>query len=210
LPLARRCARPREAQAFDLLRYLVEHADRLVTQDPRSSRPCGRHLRQPGVVKKYVLEVRKALGDRPGARHSSRRFRGAGTGSSRRYGTAPFPDRPARPGRARGSWSGAPHRERAWSAVLTRRSRASRQVIFVTGEAGVGKTTSRRSSTSTSPAARRCGSRGDSAWRVSAGRKRTIRSSSTRPADARTGQGPRRPDPGRARADVAGPVSLRS
>src|SRR2546427_11141702 len=51
-------------KAFDVLRYLVQHADRLVTQEEILEALWPDTHVNPEVVKKYVLEVRKALGDR--------------------------------------------------------------------------------------------------------------------------------------------------
>ena len=50
-------------KAFDVLRYLVEHADRLVTQDEILEELWSETYVNPEVVKKYVLEIRKVLGD---------------------------------------------------------------------------------------------------------------------------------------------------
>src|SRR5688572_31744119 len=56
---------PITPKAFDVLRYLVEHADRLVTQDEiLDALWPGVHVNHE-VVKKYVLTIRKTLGDRP-------------------------------------------------------------------------------------------------------------------------------------------------
>src|SRR5258708_19305709 len=51
-------------KAFDVLRYLVEHADRLVTQNEILEALWPETYVNPEVIKKYVLEIRKALGDR--------------------------------------------------------------------------------------------------------------------------------------------------
>jgi DNA-binding winged helix-turn-helix (wHTH) protein len=51
-------------KAFDVLRYLVERADRLVTQDEILGALWPERYVNPEVVKKYVLGIRKALGDR--------------------------------------------------------------------------------------------------------------------------------------------------
>ena len=51
-------------KAFDVLRYLVEHADRLVTQDEILGALWPETYVNPEVIKKYVLGIRKALGDR--------------------------------------------------------------------------------------------------------------------------------------------------
>ncbi len=50
-------------KAFDVLRYLVEHADRLVTQDELLEALWPETYVNPEVIKKYVLGIRKALGD---------------------------------------------------------------------------------------------------------------------------------------------------
>src|SRR6476659_9953747 len=51
-------------KAFDVLRYLVEHADRLVTQDEILGALWPDTYVNPEVIKKYILGIRKALGDR--------------------------------------------------------------------------------------------------------------------------------------------------
>src|SRR5215471_11038225 len=52
-------------KAFDVLRYLVERSDRLVTQDEILEALWSETYVNPEVIKKYILEVRKTLGDRP-------------------------------------------------------------------------------------------------------------------------------------------------
>src|SRR5262245_38658292 len=127
-------------KAFDVLRYLVQHADRLVTQDEILDAVWpGTHV-NPEVVKKYVLEIRKALGDR----------------SDRSAFIETFPRRgyqfvaPVSETTADGS-TGLPVKSatmvgRDASRALLERCLESalhgqRQVVFVTGEPGVGKTT---------------------------------------------------------------------
>src|SRR5215469_13772608 len=53
-------------KAFDVLRYLIEHADRLVTQEEILEALWSQTYVNPEVVKKYVLGIRKALGDQSG------------------------------------------------------------------------------------------------------------------------------------------------
>src|SRR5215831_18471111 len=53
-------------KAFDVLRYLVEHADRLVTQDELLEALWPETYVNPEGIRKYILEIRKALGDRSG------------------------------------------------------------------------------------------------------------------------------------------------
>jgi DNA-binding winged helix-turn-helix (wHTH) protein/tetratricopeptide (TPR) repeat protein len=51
-------------KAFDVLRYLVENPDRLVTQDELLEALWPDTYVNPEVLRKYILEVRKILGDR--------------------------------------------------------------------------------------------------------------------------------------------------
>src|SRR5262252_3468482 len=55
-------------KAFYVLRYLVEHADRLVTQDEILEALWPDTYVNPEVVKKYILGIRKALGDQSAKR----------------------------------------------------------------------------------------------------------------------------------------------
>src|SRR5204862_5054103 len=52
-------------KAFDVLRYLVERADRLVTQDEILEALWPEIYVNPEGIRKYILEIRKVLGDRP-------------------------------------------------------------------------------------------------------------------------------------------------
>ena len=53
---------PLTPKAFDVLRYLVEHADRLVTQDEILEALWPETYVNPEVIKKYVLGIRKRFG----------------------------------------------------------------------------------------------------------------------------------------------------
>src|SRR5262245_24393307 len=52
-------------RAFDVLRYLVDHRARLVTQDEILDAVWADTHVNPEVVKKAILEIRRVLGDRP-------------------------------------------------------------------------------------------------------------------------------------------------
>ncbi|HUN62148.1 MAG TPA: winged helix-turn-helix domain-containing protein [Candidatus Sulfotelmatobacter sp.] len=52
-------------KAFDVLRYLVERAGRLVTQDELLESLWTETYVNQEVLRKYILEIRKALGDKP-------------------------------------------------------------------------------------------------------------------------------------------------
>jgi TolB-like protein/DNA-binding winged helix-turn-helix (wHTH) protein len=56
---------PLAPKAFDLLAYLVQNAGRLVTQDEILEALWSETYVNPEVLRKYILEIRKALGDRP-------------------------------------------------------------------------------------------------------------------------------------------------
>src|SRR5215471_446764 len=52
-------------KAFDVLRYLVEHAGRVVSQDEILEALWPETYVNPEVIKKYILSIRKVLGDKP-------------------------------------------------------------------------------------------------------------------------------------------------
>src|SRR5215831_10639757 len=52
---------------FAVLQYLVEHAGRLVTQDELLTAIWPETYVQPEVLRRYILEIRRALGDQPEA-----------------------------------------------------------------------------------------------------------------------------------------------
>jgi TolB-like protein/DNA-binding winged helix-turn-helix (wHTH) protein/Flp pilus assembly protein TadD len=56
---------PLAPKAFDVLAYLVEHAGQLVTQDEILEALWSETYVNPEVLRKYILEVRKTLDDRP-------------------------------------------------------------------------------------------------------------------------------------------------
>ena len=126
-------------KAFDLLRYLVEHADRLVTHDEILEALWPDTYVNHEVVKKYILGIRKVLGDRPDQPQFIRTFpkRGyqfvaATTDGQPTTGSAADPTTPFIERRAARAQI---------EACLKRALLGTRQVVFVTGEAGVGKTT---------------------------------------------------------------------
>src|SRR5262245_3476022 len=133
---------PLTPKAFDLLRYLVEHGDRLVTQDEILDALWPETHVNPEVVKKHILEIRKALGDRSDQPSFIETFPRRGY-----QFVAPVRDTtvvvPSRTGGANaretivGRDAGIAQLERG----LARALQGERQVIFVTGDAGVGKTT---------------------------------------------------------------------
>ncbi|MBV9612754.1 MAG: AAA family ATPase [Acidobacteriaceae bacterium] len=125
-------------KAFGVLRYLVEHPGRLITQEELLEALWPATYINPEVLRKYVLEIRRALGDRPDKPVfiETRPKRGyqfvasvvdesaAGTlsaqGTKRIVGREPV--------------------LAELGGYLRRAQRKERQVLFITGEAGIGKT----------------------------------------------------------------------
>jgi DNA-binding winged helix-turn-helix (wHTH) protein len=129
-------------KAFDLLRYLVEHNDRLVTQDEILDALWGETHVHPEVVKKYVLEIRKALGDRPDRpvfieTIPRRGYQFVAPVCDTTVGSASTSSGTE----ARETLVGRDAAMAQLERCLDRALRGERQTIFVTGEAGVGKTT---------------------------------------------------------------------
>src|SRR5262249_31735206 len=124
-------------KAFDLLRYLVEHAEPLVSQrDVLEALWPATHVGAE-VVKKHMLEVRKVLGDRPEAPTFIRPI-------PRRGYQFVAPVRNAVVAPARRGPAGMVGRAAALAQLhdaLADAVRGERQIVFVTGEPGIGKTT---------------------------------------------------------------------
>jgi len=128
-------------KVFDVLCYLVENAGRLITQQELLDAVWPETFVQPEILRKYILEIRKALGDPP----SHPAFIETLPKRGYRF-IAPVSDEsPAGPIR-RPVESTAPLVGReAPLAELNQRLNAAlsgqRQVVFITGESGIGKTT---------------------------------------------------------------------
>jgi len=128
-------------KAFDVLCYLVEHAGRLVTPDELLEALWPETYINPEGLRKYIQELRKVLGDRP----DSPAF--IETLPKRGYqfvapvveeGTAGPPELPSEPAQK------IVGREPALAELercLAQAQRGRRQIVFVTGEPGIGKTT---------------------------------------------------------------------
>jgi DNA-binding winged helix-turn-helix (wHTH) protein/tetratricopeptide (TPR) repeat protein len=128
-------------KVFAVLSYLVDHSGRLVTQDELLEAIWPETYVQPEVLRTYILELRRILGDRPReslfiATFPKRGYQfvapvsddgqGNATDSSSSLQSSPV-GRQSELARLEG------HLEKA--------SRGHRQVVWVTGEAGIGKTT---------------------------------------------------------------------
>ncbi len=131
---------PVTPKAFDVLRYFVEHAGRLVTQDELLEALWPETYVNPELIKKYIKEIRKTLGDSPESSAFIKTF------PKRGYEfVAPVSDElSAITARAGAEGTKIVGRETALTnldGLLDQSGRSQRQVVFVTGEAGIGKTT---------------------------------------------------------------------
>ncbi len=125
-------------KAFRVLRYLLEHAGRLVTQDELLEALWPATYVNPGVLRKYILEIRRALGDRPDKPIFIETLPKRGY----RFLASVIDESPA------GMLSAAEtkrivDREPALAELggyLSRAQRSERQIVFITGELGIGKT----------------------------------------------------------------------
>src|SRR5262245_17639625 len=132
---------PITPKAFDVLRYLVEHPGRLVTHEEILEALWPKTYVNQEVVKKYVLGIRKVLGDRHDQptfietlpRRGYRFVAQIIEESSARQSALPLDRENAIVGRG-AAWAGL-------ASALDRALCGQRQVAFVTGEAGIGKTT---------------------------------------------------------------------
>jgi predicted ATPase/DNA-binding winged helix-turn-helix (wHTH) protein len=127
-------------KAFAVLRFLVEHAGHLVTEEELLEAAWPKVYVQPEAVKTRIYEIRKLLGDDP----KSPRFIETLARRGYRF-IAPIADASApaaiflemRPSRLVGR---DPQLAELRSG-LQRTLATGRQVVFITGETGIGKTT---------------------------------------------------------------------
>ena len=127
-------------KAFAVLRYLVEHAGRLVTQEELLEAVWPETYIKPEVLKSRIFEIRSALGDRP----KTPRFietlprRGYRFIAPVHDGPAAAPAFPGPP--ASGPLVGHAGALETLGACLHRTMQGQRQLVLVTGEPGIGKT----------------------------------------------------------------------
>ena len=132
---------PLTPKAFDVLRYLAEHTDRLVTQDEILEALWPDTYVNPEGIRKYILEIRKVLGDRPKQPLFIETLPKRGYQFIAKVtDEQTFPQSKA----ASGAAANIVGRDAAIAQLhyhLEMARTGQRQVIFVTGEAGIGKTT---------------------------------------------------------------------
>jgi DNA-binding winged helix-turn-helix (wHTH) protein len=128
-------------KTFDVLRYFVEHPGRLVTHDELLAALWpGVHV-QPEVLKSHILAIRNALGDKTSSPRYIETQRGRGYRFIGAMGHSPAQNRNREVTPELGLFAG---RDELLVELATRLGQATageRQAIFVSGEAGIGKTT---------------------------------------------------------------------
>jgi DNA-binding winged helix-turn-helix (wHTH) protein/tetratricopeptide (TPR) repeat protein len=126
-------------KAFSVLTYLVNHAGRLVTHDELLNSVWSRTVVEPQTVKKHIVEVRTALGDRP--KNSlfietlPRRGYRFIAPVSECAATEPIVSGRAAPRAMVGRGRALEELHEAWQHAAS----GERQIVFITGEPGIGK-----------------------------------------------------------------------
>jgi DNA-binding winged helix-turn-helix (wHTH) protein len=124
---------------FAVLRYLVENPQRLVTHDELLDKLWPKTYVQPQVLRTYVLELRKLLGDSAESPQFIRTVAGRGY-----WFLAQVEDGNVAPASAQaptlGRIFGRQQEFDRLNGLLLQATRGDRQVAFVTGETGMGKT----------------------------------------------------------------------
>ena len=130
-------------KAFAVLRHLLEHAGRLVTKDELLSTIWRDAVVSDAALASVIRDVRKALGD---ASHSPRYVQTVHRRGFRFIGpvaraAAPIADETTSPSDAASMLVGRESELAGLHARLKRALAGERQLVFVTGEPGIGKTT---------------------------------------------------------------------
>src|SRR5262245_25379947 len=132
---------PITPKAFDALRYLVDHPGRLVTQEEILEALWPDTYVNQEVVKKYILGIRKVLGDR----HDKPVFIETIPRRGYQFVAPVIEERVsapvALPPDAKDKIVGRGRALAELETALDKALRGERQVVFITGEAGIGKTT---------------------------------------------------------------------
>jgi DNA-binding winged helix-turn-helix (wHTH) protein/tetratricopeptide (TPR) repeat protein len=126
-------------KAFSVLTYLVNHPGRLVTHDELLNSVWSRTVVEPQTVKKHIVEVRTALGDRP--KNSlfietlpKRGYRFIAP-VSESVASEPIVSGRAAPSALAGRGGALQELHDVWQHAAG----GERQIVFITGEPGIGK-----------------------------------------------------------------------
>jgi predicted ATPase len=124
---------------FAVLRYLVENPQRLVTHDELLDKLWPETYVQPQVLRTYVLELRKLLGDSVDSPRFIRTVPGRGYWFLAQVEEAKGYAVDTR-GPQSGRIVGRQHELERLNGLLRQATQGNRQVAFITGETGMGKT----------------------------------------------------------------------
>jgi tetratricopeptide (TPR) repeat protein len=128
---------PLTPKVFAVLCHLVDHPGRLVTQDDLLQAIWPETYVQPEILRKYILELRKVLGDDP----KSPRFIETLPKRGYRF-LAALEEAPLMPVLAGGPGPvGRDHELAGLEGHLRNALQGQRRLVLVTGEAGIGKST---------------------------------------------------------------------
>jgi hypothetical protein len=143
-----------EPQVFDVLRHLVEHRERLVSTDELLDQVWGHRFVTPAAVSSRIKTARQLVGDDGASQRVIRTVRGRGFRFVADVDVAGAPATPVASAGPIAHTRGAPlgplaaPRLIARAEELARLARAfdtaragRRQIVFLTGEPGIGKTT---------------------------------------------------------------------
>ncbi len=124
-------------KVFAVLRYLVDHPGRLITQEELLEAVWPETYVQPEILRKYILELRKVLGDDPKAP----RFIETLPKRGYRFLAELHEDSLASSNAGLAAPVGRERELAELDSHLRRTLQGHRQLVLVTGEAGVGKST---------------------------------------------------------------------
>jgi len=127
-------------KAFGVLRYLVEHPGRLVTPRELFDALWTDTIVEPAVLKSHILEIRTALGDRPKNPLFIETLPRRGYQFIAPVSQAPKPDTPPPAESIHPKLVGRDEALGELRQCLARALQQQRQIAFITGEAGIGKT----------------------------------------------------------------------
>src|SRR5579862_3550190 len=129
---------PLMPKPFAVLQYLVEHPGRLVTHDELLAAIWPDTYVQPEVLRRYILEIRRALDDPAAAPRYVETLPKRGYQFVAAVSEA-LPSSSA-PRDLQAAFVGRTAALAALAGHLTAARQGMRRVVFVTGEAGIGKT----------------------------------------------------------------------
>ncbi|HYV62285.1 MAG TPA: AAA family ATPase, partial [Bryobacteraceae bacterium] len=128
-------------KTFAVLRYLVDNPGRLVTQEELLEAVWPGTYVQPEILRKYILDIRKALGDPPKNPLFIETLPRRGYQFIARVSPQTLADPNGAEAAAVQRLAGREQALATLTGHLSSALRGHREFVFVTGEAGIGKTT---------------------------------------------------------------------